>query len=324
MRRSVLSLLLWFAGAGLLAWILLHQDWGRLGPALAGVGWGLLLLAGFHLLPMAMDTRAWRCLLATDRRPGPAQLLYLRWLGESVNTLLPAAQVGGDLLRGRLLQLAGVPAATAAASVVVNLTLTVASLLLFILLGILLLGLRTPQQPLVAPLAGGLLLAAAAIGGFFIAQRAGFIGRSLAALARLAGGELATLSSSASLNQALDTQYARHRDILRSAAWSFAAWLVGAGEIWLAFRLLGADAGWLEALMLESLIQAIRNTAFLVPGALGVQDGGAMLAAPLAGVAPETALLISLLKRCRELLLGLPGLAAAWLSLARAARSSAA
>ena len=65
---------------------------------------------------------------------------------------------------------------------------------------------------------------------------------------------------------------------------------------------------WVTALLLESLGQAVRGAAFAVPGALGVQETGYVLLAPLAGLTPDVALALSLAKRVRELLLGLPGL----------------
>jgi hypothetical protein len=65
---------------------------------------------------------------------------------------------------------------------------------------------------------------------------------------------------------------------------------------------------WRDAFVLESLGQAIRGAGFAIPGALGVQEGGYLLLAPLAGLAPDAALALSLAKRARELLLGLPGL----------------
>jgi hypothetical protein len=65
---------------------------------------------------------------------------------------------------------------------------------------------------------------------------------------------------------------------------------------------------WSDALLLESLGQAIRAAAFAIPGSLGVQEGGYLLLAPLAGLRPDVALALSLAKRIRELLLGIPGL----------------
>ena len=65
---------------------------------------------------------------------------------------------------------------------------------------------------------------------------------------------------------------------------------------------------WSEALLLESLGQAIRGAGFAVPGALGIQEGGYLLLAPLAGLPPQAALALSLAKRAREVLWALPGL----------------
>jgi hypothetical protein len=62
-------------------------------------------------------------------------------------------------------------------------------------------------------------------------------------------------------------------------------------------------------LLFESLGQAIRTGAFAVPGALGIQEGGYVLVGGALGIEPGVALGLSLVRRVRELLLGLPGLA---------------
>jgi uncharacterized membrane protein YbhN (UPF0104 family) len=72
--------------------------------------------------------------------------------------------------------------------------------------------------------------------------------------------------------------------------------------------MLAHPLSWGDALLLESLGQAIRGAAFAIPGALGVQEGGYLLLAPLVGLPPDVALAVSLAKRARELLLGVPGL----------------
>jgi hypothetical protein len=65
----------------------------------------------------------------------------------------------------------------------------------------------------------------------------------------------------------------------------------------------------LDALLLESVGQAIRGAAFAIPASLGMQEGGYLLVAPLVGLTPDLGLALSLAKRARELLLGMPGLA---------------
>lgn len=65
-----------------------------------------------------------------------------------------------------------------------------------------------------------------------------------------------------------------------------------------------------DAFILESLNSGVRASAFLVPGALGAQEGGFVLFGALLGLPADIALVISLSKRVRELALGAPGLVA--------------
>jgi uncharacterized membrane protein YbhN (UPF0104 family) len=94
-----------------------------------------------------------------------------------------------------------------------------------------------------------------------------------------------------------------------SGFWHMAAWLLGVAEVWFALSLPGHPVGIGAALLFESLGQAIRTGAFAVPGGLGVQEGGYVLVGAALGIEPGVALALSLARRVRELLLGLPGLA---------------
>ncbi|MCC5794076.1 MAG: flippase-like domain-containing protein [Chromatiales bacterium] len=308
-------LLAWAAGALLLAWLLLIQDWNQLGPLLAGVGAGMLLICAWHLLPLLADTMAWRCLLPAGSRPGLARLALMRWQGESVNAILPVAQVGGDLLRARLVQVAGVPGAQSAAAIVVDLTLSVATLALFILAGVLAATLVHGAGPLATPAVAAGTLALGALSGFFLLQRSGMLARGLRQLAAMMSGPFwaGVADAADAFDAALARLWAQQLALLRSAGWALLGWLLGAGEIWLALHFLGYQPTLLDALLIECLVQAVRNAAFMVPGALGVQEAALMLAGPWLGLPAEAGLALALLRRLRELLLGLPGLAWIWL-----------
>jgi uncharacterized membrane protein YbhN (UPF0104 family) len=95
---------------------------------------------------------------------------------------------------------------------------------------------------------------------------------------------------------------------LRANLWRLVGWAVGTGEIWLVLHALGQPLGVIDAFILESLGSGVRAAAFMVPGALGVLEGGFVVFGALFGLPAETALAISLSKRVRELILGLPGL----------------
>ena len=88
-----------------------------------------------------------------------------------------------------------------------------------------------------------------------------------------------------------------------------AAWALGTAETWLVLHALGLDASAGQAFVIESLGMAARSAGFAVPGALAIQEGGFVLAAAAVGLAGTAALSLSLVKRVRELVIGLAGLA---------------
>src|SRR2546421_547394 len=60
------------------------------------------------------------------------------------------------------------------------------------------------------------------------------------------------------------------------------------------------------ALVMDRLVGAIRAVVFLVPGALGVQEGGYVLLCALFGLPPGAALALSLARRGRAVLIAAP------------------
>jgi uncharacterized membrane protein YbhN (UPF0104 family) len=86
------------------------------------------------------------------------------------------------------------------------------------------------------------------------------------------------------------------------------AWITSAVEVWLALYFMGHRIDFVRALVMESLGQLIRCLGFVVPGGLGVQEGGYLAIGAVLGVPPEAALAVSLVKRICQVVLGLPGL----------------
>jgi uncharacterized membrane protein YbhN (UPF0104 family) len=87
------------------------------------------------------------------------------------------------------------------------------------------------------------------------------------------------------------------------------AWIASAAGAWIAFRLMGLEVSLWAVLVIESLIFALRSAAFILPGAIGVQEAAYVLLAPLFGLDPASAVALSFLKRGRDLALGVPILA---------------
>jgi putative membrane protein len=234
----------------------------------------------------------------------------MRWIGESVSTLVPSAAVGGDVVRARLAALRGAPIPTAAASVLVDITLGVFVQIGFTLLGLALIVTATGHHGFVRPTLIGAVIGVLAIIGFYIVQRLGmfrFIGKMISRLAN-ADDWHSLVHSGQSLDEAIRRLYARRRGVIGCCVWTATSLILGSGEIWIALHALGLRATLVNALLLQSMVLTIRSAAFPVPGALGVQEGGYVVIGNLLGIPGDAAFALSLIARVRELILGIPGL----------------
>lgn len=311
MRR--LAALLLVAGAAAAVAMVAYADAGAVLSLLLRAGWGLLLIAAVHALPVLSTALAWRALLAgVGVRESVGRLFLLRALADCINALLPVAQVGGDLVRARLAVRDGVDGAVAGASVVVDLTLGLMTLVLFIGLGLAMLALRSGLDgiPLEIPVAAalfGLMLV-----GVYAAQRAGVLLRLARRFESTATGRgwQAITGGAAALDRRVVEIYANLPGVIASSAWRLGGWLGGTLEIWAIFLVLGHPVSFVDALIVEAIAQAVRNLGFAIPGQLGVQEGGYMLAGGLLGVPDEVALALALVKRVRDLIWGVPALIA--------------
>ncbi len=277
--------------------------------------WTLSLgVALFHLVPLVLDAAAIRVLFdGGAARDSMRDAMLARWAGESANSLMPAGQIGGPVLMARHLAQRGLALQDAAAAITVSTTLQTFAQIAFALLGVALLGMQASHISQLALRTSSLIasaLLALQVGGFYWMQRRGFFSKLMRTATRFAGKRdwSQWMSQAEAIDIAVQLTYGRSGPVAASFLLSLIGWLVGTGEVYLILQLIHHPVGWIDALLLESLGQAIRGAAFAIPGALGVQEGGYLLLAPLAGLPPDAALALSLAKRARELLLGVPGL----------------
>src|SRR5260370_29793528 len=144
--------LLGFAGAALFTGLLIRQGASQVGAAFATAGWGIAAVAAYHfLVPVFLDAVAWWVLFPRSDRLPLRKLFWMRWIGESVSTLVPSAAVGGDIVRARLAAVNGASLPVAAGSVLVDITLGVFTQAAFTVLGLGLLVDVTGQKNFVRP-----------------------------------------------------------------------------------------------------------------------------------------------------------------------------
>jgi uncharacterized membrane protein YbhN (UPF0104 family) len=90
------------------------------------------------------------------------------------------------------------------------------------------------------------------------------------------------------------------------AALHLLGWIGKGVGNWIAFWLLGSNVGLMEALAIEGLLHVMLAAAVLVPGYAGVQEAGYVGLGALFGVPPEVSLGVSLIRRARDLAIGVP------------------
>ncbi len=299
------------AGTAITVALLVFYGIGDIAQAIAGAGWGMLAVVAFHVTQMVFSAAAWRTVLPRQSAPGLLKVIGLRWIRESVNALLPVAQIGGEFVGARLLALRRVPLDAAGASVAVDLSLEMISQIIFTLFGIGLLMARPHDEHIIQWIIGGTALAIAVAIGFVLIQRFGLFDLIEQALIRLAGRTgWSSLGRVSGLHQAVAVLYREPRRLGVACGHHLISWLLGGIEVALALYVLGVEIDLREGLIIESLGQALRAVGFAVPASLGVQEGGYILVCGLLGIAPQAAIELSLLKRIREVVLGVPGLIA--------------
>src|SRR5690625_3572381 len=253
------------AGLALAAVLIVYQGADAIGQALLNVGWGFCLIAAFHLLPMSCSALGWRAELRRQWRAPFRIFLWARWVREHVAHLLPVAQGGGEVVGARMLTFRGLSAGKAGGSVVMDITLEAMTQVVFTLVGLGLL-VELGGGAAVAPWVGlGAVAGTLLVAAFFWAQRHGifwWLERYLRHLSRRS--KWFSLGRIGRLHSTIQALYADHRGIMAGAVYHLACWVLGTGEVWLAAWFMGYPLSWEEAMMLESLTEAIRSAAFAI------------------------------------------------------------
>lgn len=280
--------------------------WHEVGQALRAIGLdGFALLILVQLFIILVLAAGWWVLLPGRAGIGLKPFFWARLVRDSASEILPLSQLGGFALGARTLTILGAPASLTVASTLVDVTLEVAAQLAFTVLGLQILAIRAPHAPYANTLAivsAGLALG---IAGFAVVQRHG--GEWLARIATRLGGRWA--AAIGSVERALKLVRVIHANPKRLAACfllHLGAWIGTGSSAWLVLQLMGRPLHYADVLAIEGLLYAVRSAAFFVPNAIGVQEGAYITLGALFGMAPDTALALSLLKRGRDAVIGAP------------------
>ncbi len=297
-----------FAGLVAAVWIIWAVGFGDVWAAIAQAGFtGLVLLCLYAAVMLLIAAFGWACILPREQRPPLHDFYIARLVRDSIGDLSPFSPLGGMVAGARLMIVKGMNGVYASAAVAIDYTTEAIAQVVFLGLGLAIavatLSVQSEMGPLLQTLMATLLLAVPAIFAMILLQKrgAGFFERITARF-------FPQMKDGVSFGQAIHDLYESPARLAASTFWHLIGWLMSGGACWLSFRLVGVEVSLLDAMAIEALLCTLRSMAVFVPAAVGVQEGGYAALAAMFGLPPESGVAVSLLKRAREIVLGVPAL----------------
>ncbi len=303
-------------GLGLLGFLFWKIGITEVVQHLYHIGW----LAPLVLVPQSFvalfDAKGWGCTLvgsASARQLSILQLSFTRLAGEAINNLTPTANMGGEAVKVYLLRQYGVTADVGAASVVAAKTALTVSQVAFIVTGLPFFLYRLDIGyhawwvfGIIVGLAYGFVMLLVRWQQRGIVEKCvHWLRRRFPRWSRLAHWQERAKQIDAHLFHLYDGDA---RDFIAASLYHFLGWAVGAVEVYVFFTLIGVPVSWMDALIIETMIQPITAAALIIPGALGVREAGGVFLCRLLGIGEGAGLTLMILKRAREAVYNLIGL----------------
>ncbi|HLY77860.1 MAG TPA: lysylphosphatidylglycerol synthase domain-containing protein, partial [Caulobacteraceae bacterium] len=205
--------------------------------------------------------------------------------------------------------LGGVDPAIAISTTVADVTAEFIGQLGFTAIGIALLWYRPgpagENQQLITSSVLGLGAGVLAAAAFILLQRraTGPIERGVARWAPSA------LAQTSAVVASLHGLYQKPARLTISSVLHLCAWVLGGVGVWAGLWIAGRHLSLRTIMGVESLVYVVRTITFAAPMGLGVIEGGYVVVGQMFGLTPEFALALSLIKRVRDIAIGLPALA---------------
>ena len=293
-------------GLALAVFVLVKSDIAEIMGAFASLGQpGFAWVCCFYLLPVLACALAMQALVEAPRVTLHS-LFWSRMCRNAGSELLVFFPMVGEILAVRVLALLGMTTSAATALVVVDVTMELLAQILFSVIG-LAFAVSVLNDTLLYWCAGGLALLTILALAFIAAQHKNVFTLLDTCVSKLAPNlPISSAGMGRTIHGRLRALWGDRARLYWSIALHLGGWILGAAEAWLALALMGLHPSLISILALESLVFAVRSVAFVVPSALGVQEGAYVALAAAFGFAPETMLAVSLIKRGRSIVLGAP------------------
>jgi len=276
--------------------------------AVGRAGWGgFALVCAWQLVIFVPLGLGWDQVARARAIRRPMLFLWGRMVRDASANCLPFSQVGGFVFGTRAVMLHGLSWPLATATTLVDITAEFLAELAFIGIGLSILLARVPRADHVAvPVEVGLgLLILGAIVFLGLQRRAGPLFARVAEgiVGRRVGGARQRI---AALHAEMMAIYGHAGRLFASFALHLLGWLASGFADWIAFRAIGVSIDVDAALAIEALLSGVAAAAFLVPVNAGIQEASYAGFGALFGAPPEMSLAVSLIRRARDVAVGVP------------------
>jgi putative membrane protein len=299
----VLALVGLLLGTVLIGWF----GFGPVLTAVGSVGWGqFAVIIGWQLALFVVLGLAWEAITPGREFRRLLVLIWGRMVRDASSNCLPFSQLGGFVFGARAVTLHGIEWHTATASTIVDVTAEFLAQITFAALGVAFLLARAPTSNLAVPAEVGLGVALIAVVAFVAVQKG--VAPLFARIGtRIAGNRLSNAQERMDVLQSeMKLIYGHTGKLVVGYVLHLIGWLGTGVAGWITYRALGVPIDFDDALAIEALLSALAAMTFLVPVNAGVQEAGYAGLGAVFGVAPELSLAVSLVRRARDIVVGVP------------------
>ena len=280
---------------------------GNVITAVSKIGWPqFALIVGWQLVLFIILGVGWDVIMPVREGRRFWVPIWGRMVRDAAANCLPFSQVGGFIFGARAVTLQGIEWHTATASTVVDVTAEFLAQIVFSCIGLAILLARVPGSNITGAVEAGIGLAVVACFAFIWLQRG--VGTIFVRLGtRIAGNRFQDAKERVDVVQAeLSLIYGHTGRLAVGVFIHLVGWVCTGVAGWIGFHALGVPLDFDDAMAIEALLSAAAAIAFLVPVNAGVQEAGYAGLGAVFGVPPEVSLGVSLVRRGRDLVVGVP------------------
>jgi putative membrane protein len=302
-----LSYILALLGVLIASLLVFYFGFDNVVAAVGRVGWAQFgVICAWQIVIFVIVGLAWDAIVPSRPLRRAWVMVWGRMVRDASANCLPFSQVGAFVFGARAVTLHGVEWHNAAATTVVDVTAEFLAQIAFACLGLGVLLARAPGSGLTIPLEVGIGLAVLACFGFVWAQKGAApvfarIGR------RIAGRWFGNSEKRVEVFQAeLGLIYSHTGKLALGCFIHLIGWLCTGVSGWITYKALGVPIDFDDAMAIEALVSASAAVTFLVPVNAGFQEAGYAALGAIFGVPADLSLAVSLVRRARDVVVGVP------------------